>query len=148
MGTVFQFNQKRILTLKEARELLPIIKRVTEESQKLVNQLVSVIEALPETELEKRRSLEGEINKIVEHWQSKVEKLGGEPKGLWLVDFDSGVGYFCWKFPEDSLDHFHGYTEGFKSRLRIDEDFDKKYAEPSELMANFRSRIEPTKPVL
>jgi hypothetical protein len=65
----------------------------------------------------------------VELWQSKVEKLGGDPKGLWLVDFDCGIGYFCWKFPEEKLNHFHGYTEGFKSRLPVDENFDATMAE-------------------
>ncbi|MBK9293513.1 MAG: DUF2203 domain-containing protein [Oligoflexia bacterium] len=143
MGTVFQFNQKRILTLQEARELLPIVRRITEEASRIVNGLIATIEALPDADSVKKQQLENEINKHVELWQAKVEKLGGEPKGLWLVDFDSGMGYFCWKFPEDNLDHFHAYTEGFKSRIKIDESFDEKYAEPSELLENFRKRLEP-----
>jgi hypothetical protein len=70
---------------------------------------------------------ESEVSLIVEQWQSKIQKLGGDPKGLWLVDFDCGVGYFCWKFPEASLTYFHGYTEGFKSRVKISDDFDMIY---------------------
>ena len=42
-----------------------------------------------------------------------------EIKGLWLVDFDSGAGYYCWKYPEPSLDYFHGYEEGFAGRLPL-----------------------------
>ena len=43
--------------------------------------------------------------------------MGLEIKGLWLVDFDSGAGYYCWKYPESSLGHFHGYDEGFSGRV-------------------------------
>ena len=32
---------------------------------------------------------------------------------MFLVDFDNGEGYYCWKWPEREVDHFHGYEEGF-----------------------------------
>jgi hypothetical protein len=48
-----------------------------------------------------------------------MEALGLEVKGLWLVDFDNGSGYFCWKWPEEKLEFFHGYDEGFQGRTRI-----------------------------
>jgi len=35
------------------------------------------------------------------------------------VDFDSGAGYYCWKWPEESLSFFHGYQEGFAGRIRL-----------------------------
>ena len=144
MGTVFPFNLKRILSLKESRDLLPVVRRVTEDSQIKVQLLVKKLESVAETDTEKKKTIEKEINDLVEQWQSKIEKLGGEPKGLWLVDFDCGVGYFCWKFPEDDLSHFHGYTEGFKSRTPIDEDFDTKHGdgEPLDIGA-LRSRHLP-----
>ncbi len=134
MGSVFPFNLKRVLTLREARQLLPIVKKVTEESRQKVNQILPILEALGEETSEKRKALEKDINLLVDQWQSKVEKLGGEPKGLWLVDFDCGVGYFCWKFPENSLGFFHGYTEGFKSRIRLDENFDIVHCEPANVL--------------
>ena len=40
-------------------------------------------------------------------------------KGLWLVDFDNGNGYYCWRWPEPELAYFHGYDEGFDGRVRI-----------------------------
>ena len=129
MGTVFPFNLKRILSLRDARELLPIIRRVTEESQGRVDLLLRHIESLTENDAERKKSIEKEINLLVDQWQSKIEKLGGEPKGLWLVDFDCGVGYFCWKYPEADLRFFHGYTEGFKSRIKVDERFDETHAD-------------------
>ena len=44
--------------------------------------------------------------------------LGADVKGLWLVDFDTGAGYYCWKWPEEELAYFHGYEEGFAGRAR------------------------------
>ncbi|HEX7581257.1 MAG TPA: DUF2203 family protein, partial [Thermoanaerobaculia bacterium] len=35
------------------------------------------------------------------------------------VDFDCGAGYYCWSWPEESLDFFHGYKEGFAGRVRL-----------------------------
>jgi hypothetical protein len=40
-------------------------------------------------------------------------------KGLWLVDFDSGSGCYCWQWPEQRLEFYHGYDEGFAGRARI-----------------------------
>ena len=48
----------------------------------------------------------------------EMEALGADVKGLWLVDFDNGSGYYCWQYPEDGLDHFHSYEEGFAGRIR------------------------------
>ncbi len=45
--------------------------------------------------------------------------MGLEIKGVWLVDFDSGGGYYCWKYPETGLNHFHSYDEGFSGRLPL-----------------------------
>ena len=49
----------------------------------------------------------------------EVTTLGVEIKGLWLVDFDNGSGYYCWQHPEPSLSHYHGYEDGFAGRMKI-----------------------------
>jgi hypothetical protein len=56
---------------------------------------------------------------IVRDWAREILSLGVVIKGLWLVDFDSGAGYYCWKYPEPSLEYFHGYDEGFAGRLPL-----------------------------
>lgn len=96
---------RRIFTLGEARELLPRVKELTADA-------VDRYERLP-------GELEDERRELVEEWAGELEALGLEIKGLWLVDFDSGAGYYCWKFPEPALDHFHGYEEGFSGRLAL-----------------------------
>lgn len=119
MGTVFEFSKKKIFTLAQARELLPLIKRITDEASQLVSHNLGLLEALRTHDQTRTKALEEKINKVVAEWQTKIEKLGAEGKGLWLVDFDCGTGYLCWKHPEDTIDFFHGYTEGFQARKLI-----------------------------
>jgi hypothetical protein len=56
---------------------------------------------------------------IVKRWAEQLTALGVEVKGLWLVDFDNGSGYYCWRHPEAGLDYYHSYEEGFRGRMRI-----------------------------
>ena len=60
-----------------------------------------------------------EAARILSAWATEMEDLGLAVKGPWLVDFDSGGGYYCWTWPEESLDYFHGYEEGFAGRMRL-----------------------------
>ena len=62
---------------------------------------------------------ENERQGVVGEWARVILSLGAEIKGLWLVDFDSGAGYYCWKYPEAALEYFHGYEEGFAGRLPL-----------------------------
>lgn len=119
MGSVFEINKKKVFTLEEAEKLLPIVRRITEDASGRVKSLFSLLEAVRERDDDKARKIEDDINNVVSEWQTKVEKLGAEGKGLWLVDFDCGTGYFCWKFPEERLEHFHSYTQGFQGRVPI-----------------------------
>jgi len=99
--------QKKIFTLEEARTLLPKVKELTSDA---VFKFARISES---------GEAEEERQGIVGEWAREIVALGAEIKGLWLVDFDSGAGYYCWKYPEASLDHFHGYEEGFAGRLPL-----------------------------
>jgi regulator of sirC expression with transglutaminase-like and TPR domain len=96
---------RKIFTLEEARALLPQVRALTDEA-------VSRYARLGDR-------LEEEREAILRDWARQVQALGAEIKGPWLVDFDSGAGYYCWKYPEPALDHFHGYEEGFAGRLSL-----------------------------
>ena len=100
-------QEKKIFTLARAREVLPRVRQITSEA---VGRYDSLGED-PETEEERQG--------LVREWARQLSTLGVEIKGLWLVDFDSGAGYYCWKYPEPSLDYFHGYEEGFAGRLPL-----------------------------
>ncbi len=107
---------KRLFSLEQAQSLVPLIRRVTrtafEEIEKRLPQLTHA-------EGEKREALEAEVHAIFDSWQEKIQRLGGITKGMWLVDFDSGEGYYCWRYPETEIAHFHGYKEGFSGRTKL-----------------------------
>ena len=63
--------------------------------------------------------LEAEAGRLIVEWQTKIQKLGGTPNGHWVVDFDSGDGYFCWKYPEPQIDFWHHYRDGFSKRVKL-----------------------------
>jgi len=98
----------RTFTLTEARSLLPKVRKLTEEA---AARYARFGEGGIETDEARHQ--------VVEEWARQVVALGAEIKGLWLVDFDSGAGYYCWKYPEPSLGHFHGYEEGFSGRVPL-----------------------------
>jgi hypothetical protein len=100
-------SEKKIFTLDQARQVLPRVCEITSDAVSRYARLGAGDEA------------EEERQNIVRDWVRAVASLGAEIKGLWLVDFDSGAGYYCWKYPESSLEYFHGYEEGFGGRLPL-----------------------------
>ncbi len=99
--------ERKIFTLAQAREALPRVREITSDA-------VSRYDSLGEDP-----EREEERQELVQEWIQRLSTLGVEIKGLWLVDFDSGAGYYCWKYPELSLEFFHGYEEGFAGRLPL-----------------------------
>ena len=120
MDNVVEINRKKTFNLQDARSLLPLIFRMTEESSREVKTLLNRIDALSDKANPTVAALEFQINTVIERWQVKIQKLGGEPKGLWMADFDNGQGYFCWKYPEVEINHWHGYQDGFSGRILIE----------------------------
>jgi hypothetical protein len=144
MGKVFELNRKRVFSITEARQLLPVIRRITEEANARIRGLIAKLEAVRNHDQEKSNDYEEQINRHVTDWQTKVSKLGAEGKGLWLVDFDCGTGYFCWKYPEETLGHVHGYNEGFQARVKLpDVAADKPEARSQGLPAMNSVKEEP-----
>lgn len=117
---VISFGQKRTFTHQQASEILPIVYRLTESAHKEVKSLMNRLEAIKGKSLNIEKDLESQINVIIEKWQQKLTRLGASPKGLWLADFDNGKGYYCWKFPENTIGFFHGYNDGFSGRKKIE----------------------------
>lgn len=107
-------SDKKLFTYDEARALVPEVRRLTEEALARVEALRSGVD--PEG-----RSGGGDarLDAIVKDWARAIMSLGLEVKGLWLVDFDMGSGYYCWQHPEEGLDYYHSYEDGFRGRMRI-----------------------------
>jgi hypothetical protein len=109
---------RRRFTLDEAGDLLPAVRRATDEAVERCTDIVTRMENLGQDDPEYAR-LGSSLNDEVSRWRAEIESLGAEVKGLWLVDFDNGEGYYCWSHPEPSITHFHGYEEGFAGRMKI-----------------------------
>ncbi len=118
MGEVVKILQPRKFSLEEAEGMLPLIQKITKES---LDQFLILEEKLKfsQSDPEKWNAVEQEINQLLNHWSEKILKLGCLPKGIWLVDFDNGEGFYCWRYGDDKIQFFHGYHEGFSGRVAI-----------------------------
>lgn len=104
MAEITSINQKRTFGWVEATALLPVVRRITQDAVSQAEALAVRYEALP-PESPTRRELETELEHVILAWAAKVQKLGAEAKGLWLVDFDAGDGaVWAWRHPEGDLD--------------------------------------------
>ena len=103
-------TEKRLFTYAEAKALLPRVQQLTQEAYDRVERLLDGPKSADAKE---------QAQSIVNAWAAELGAIGLDIKGLWLVDFDNGSGYYCWKHPELSLDYFHTYEEGFSGRVRI-----------------------------
>lgn len=115
---VIGINRRSVFNLEEARELLQLIRRLTKTYSERVQVLIKEIEKRP-TDAIQNEAREAEVGQLIQEWQTKVQKLGGLPKGLWIVDFDSGDGYYCWKYPEPTIRYWHRYRDGFTKRVEL-----------------------------
>lgn len=105
---------RRIFTYEEAAALLPEVRELTAASVEEVRTLAGTDELAEVSDAHLTQ-----VEQIVQSWAASILDLGIEVKGLWLIDFDSGSGYYCWKYPEEALEYFHGYEEGFSGRVKL-----------------------------
>lgn len=124
LGNVIELKPKKVFSYTDICQVLPVIIRITKSYSEKVNKLIQRLESMNHSDAVTLQ-LENEVNSLIAEWQNKVEKLGALTKGLWIADFDSGDGYFCWKFPEEQILYWHGYRDGFSGRRPVKEYLDK-----------------------
>lgn len=120
---LFTINRREVFNLVEARQTLPVVRRITHEFSAKVESLIARLETIKLDQNDTICALEKQVNELIQTWNDKIRKLGAHPKGLWLVDFDFGEGYYCWKFPESDIMYWHSYDDGFSGRKPILEDW-------------------------
>lgn len=114
-------EEPRIFRFEDASRLIPVVRDRTRDAiEKLTAIQMALEDESGEDEPESaREELRQSAAGLLEEWARGIRELGAEVKGPWLVDFDSGAGYYCWKWPEEGLEFFHGYEEGFAGRVRL-----------------------------
>lgn len=105
---VITINRRGVFCQTEAQQILPVIRRITQELSSKVESLIARLETLQLNQTETICALEKQVNELIQTWNDKIRKLGAEPRGLWVVDIHSEGGYYCWKHPENSL-NWHCY---------------------------------------
>lgn len=114
---VSESTERRIFTFAEAASRIPRIRTITAEAAQAFDAQRAVQRAARDRAA--RDAAEVAMRRIVKRWQAAVRATGGCCAGLWMVRFDSGAGWFCWRHPEPDLAWFYGYAEGFAGRRRI-----------------------------
>lgn len=118
--SIHTLGRTRVFTLSTALELFPLVRAITAASATELEPISIQLRDLFQNQQEINQ-LEKSYERIVRRWVGKMERLGLVVKGLWLVDFDTGDGYLCWKYPETELAHYHPYDKGFNGRRSIAE---------------------------
>jgi len=106
-----QIGEKKTFSYEEAARMLPEVRQLTERVYRAVAALSAARKPSD--------GVQARIDELVGEWARSLLEKGVEVKGLWLVDFDNGSGYYCWRYPEESLQFFHSYEDGFSGRMRI-----------------------------
>lgn len=113
---LIMINRRGVFSLEEARQILPVVRRITMEFSSKVELLIARLETLQLNQTETICALEKQVNELIQTWNDKIRKLGADPRGLWVVDFNSGEGYYCWKHPELDILYWHSYEDGYSGR--------------------------------
>lgn len=121
VGNVFEFNRRVSFNLDSAKEMLHLVYRITSDIDQQFQDLTSQItKARNDKDIDSVNKLESQVQALIQRWEGKITKLGLEPKGIWLVDFDAGNGFYCWKYPELDIKFWHAYKDGFTGRKPIE----------------------------
>ena len=118
MGELFTLAnglKEKEFTLREAKKLLPIVRRITTQAAEKVVPLQTRIKEHP-LHSEQDSLCARQIRQIINRWAEKIRRLGAMPTGLWNVEFHNGNGFYCWEYPDEEVGFFHKYRKSEEQR--------------------------------
>lgn len=121
MENIYYLRKPKRFTLLEAKELLPKISIITADAVKKTVPMFNEIESREKLQQCVPDDITLALQDVVDLWSDEIRKLGAIPKGLWMVDFDFGEGFYGWKWGEEDILYFHPYHQSFEERQPIEE---------------------------
>ena len=108
----------KVFQLDEARDLLPLVKKITGISNEQLSPVQDRLNRMLSND-PRRIKYEHDYQMIVSRWKKKIERLGVQTTGLWVVEFDLGNGCLAWRYPELSLAYFREHGKTFAERIKL-----------------------------
>lgn len=108
----------KLFSLKEAKQLLPLVVSITERHKHDLSPIQDRLDKMLSND-PRRASLETKFEQVVSKWKQKIEQLGLNVAGLWMVEFDVGEGYLNWRYPEIGIHHFRDKQSALTDRKRL-----------------------------
>ena len=87
----------KLFAAAEASFVTPLLRSITSRYASRVDPLLSQLDMMTEKQSEEATQKETEANRLIREWHQKVKKLGGEPRGLWVVDLQGNEGKYRWR---------------------------------------------------
>lgn len=121
MGDVIQITGKRMMTLSEVNELVPLLLRITKKYEDKIEKLLANQRFYWASHAPKHvvDSADAEVCRLMTEWGTKMTKLGGDVLTTKVVSFDSGFGFWSWIYPEQKISHYYDYNEQIHNRRKF-----------------------------
>ena len=123
MTSVVKIGRYQIFDLSEAKELFPIVQKITKlqhaKNCQIEERLQRLLMADP-----RRQHYQEQFKENITQWKIKMEGLGLRVHSLWQLEFQVGSGSLCWEFPELAISHFLPEGSDWNNRIRLKEYID------------------------
>lgn len=121
MGNVVSITGPKQFTLEEVNNLLPLITRITEKYETLIEKHLAEQRFYFKSGAPQHvvNGIDIEVGKLMNEWGAKILKLGGRVIGTKAVSFDSGFGYWSWLYGEKEISYYYDYTEQIHQRRKL-----------------------------
>lgn len=105
ISTIYPLNSKQSLTYQQAQEIVPLLNAISRKTKQQLNLYQSQL-AFTKEGSQQSHEIKNKINKSLELWSSKVQRLGVVPVSLCKAKILTDRGFFHWEYPADKISLF------------------------------------------